>query len=45
MHNNLSSAVSRAMLDEIHRVSNGPDRLHTLELRRQRRARRRRRAR
>jgi hypothetical protein len=46
MHNNLNSAITRAMLDELRRVSSGPDRLHALELRRRRRSRgRRRRAR
>jgi hypothetical protein len=43
MYNNLSSAVTRAMLDELRRTANGPDRLHSLELRRQRRLRGRRR--
>jgi hypothetical protein len=46
MHNNLSPDITRAMLDEIRRVSQGRDRLHTQELLRQRRSRgRRRRAR
>jgi hypothetical protein len=39
MHNNLSSDITRMMLDEVRRVSHGRDRLHTLELLRQRRSR------
>ena len=46
MHHHISHDVTRAMLDEIRRVSQSRDRLHAQELLRNRRARgRRRRAR
>jgi hypothetical protein len=39
MHNNLSPDVARVMLDDLRRVSQGRDRLHSHELRRERRSR------
>jgi hypothetical protein len=39
MHNNLSADVTRALLDEQRLASEGRDRLHSRELRRQKRTR------